>query len=249
KRGRTRRRFLDVLVNAPPLRWWLRDPVARASFLLCAAYLTRDRETKLRVYPGLAPMLVLPFVFLFQDRGNAMMGGFGAAFTGAYLGLIPMLGLNLLRYSQQWQAADLFRNTPIAGPAQLCHGSRRAVLVFLTLPLLILFAVVVWLLRGQSVQWALVIPGLLALPIYAMIPCVGGKAVPFSLPSEEAKSATRGIQMFGIMIIAIVLAFVAQFAWKSGWFWWLVLAEFVVVSALYFSLRVSVAAARWQSID
>lgn len=248
KRGRTRRRFLDVLVNAPPLRWWLREPVARAAFLLSAAYLARDREVKLRVYPGLAPMLVLPFVFLFQDRQN-FMGSFGAAFTGAYLGLIPMIGLDLLRYSQQWQAADLFRNAPIAGPAQLCHGARRAVLVFLTLPLLLLFTVIIWLLHGQSVHWVLAIPGLLALPIYAMIPCVGGNAVPFSVPSAEAKSASRGIQMFGIMIIAMILALAAQFAWKYGWFWWLVLAEFIVVSALYFSLRASVTAARWQSID
>ncbi|HLP75706.1 MAG TPA: hypothetical protein VK327_02200, partial [Candidatus Paceibacterota bacterium] len=32
------RRFWDRAVNAPPLCWWLRDPVARASFLLTVAY-------------------------------------------------------------------------------------------------------------------------------------------------------------------------------------------------------------------
>jgi len=82
-----------------------------------------------------------------------------------------------------------------------------------------------------------------------MIPCVGGNAVPFSIPSAEAKSASRGIQMFGIMMIAIILAFAAQVAWKYGWFWWLVLGEAIVVSALYFSMRASVKAARWIPID
>ena len=52
-------RWLHTLVERPPLRWWLRDPVVRASFLLTAAYLLRDRETKLRVYPGVAPFLVV----------------------------------------------------------------------------------------------------------------------------------------------------------------------------------------------
>jgi ABC-2 type transport system permease protein len=58
---RSQRRWLDRLVNVPPLRWWLRDPVARASFLLTAAYLVRDRDVKLRVYPGIAPILIIPF--------------------------------------------------------------------------------------------------------------------------------------------------------------------------------------------
>jgi ABC-2 type transport system permease protein len=37
------RRWADVLADAPPLRWWLRDSVSRASFLLVTAYLARDR--------------------------------------------------------------------------------------------------------------------------------------------------------------------------------------------------------------
>ncbi len=71
---RRRRRWLDRLTNLPPMRWWLRDPVARASFLLCGAYLARDRDVKLRVFPAMAPILVMPLVFMSQgflpDRSN-----------------------------------------------------------------------------------------------------------------------------------------------------------------------------------
>ena len=63
-RGGPRRRWLDTMAGRPPLRWWLRDPVSRASFLLVAAYLFRDRDVKLRVYPGLAPMLAWPVIML-----------------------------------------------------------------------------------------------------------------------------------------------------------------------------------------
>jgi len=37
--------------------------------VLIVSYLFRDRETKLRIYPGISPMLVLPIVLLVQDRG------------------------------------------------------------------------------------------------------------------------------------------------------------------------------------
>ena len=92
-RRRARRRWLDWAVAMPPLSWWLRDSVSRAAFLLTAAYLVRDRDVKLRVYPGLAPMLVMPIIFLVQDRGQRGEGGFGVAFAGVFLGLIPVLGL------------------------------------------------------------------------------------------------------------------------------------------------------------
>jgi hypothetical protein len=242
------RRLIDVLVNAPPLRWWLRDPVARASFLLTVAYLVRDRDVKLRVYPGLAPMLVIPLIFLFQDNGHGG-SGFGIAFTGGYLGLIPMLGLNLLRYSQQWQAADLFRTVPLAGPAQLCHGARRAVLCVLTLPVLVFFGLLAWLFRGHLLHFPLLLPGLIALPIYALIPCLGGRGVPLSLPTDEAKSAGRGLRMIGVMAVSIGLSALALVSWSGGWFKWLVPVEFVMMIGLYVGMRVAITRARWPSME
>jgi ABC-2 type transport system permease protein len=200
-----RRRWIDVAVSRPPLRWWLRDSVSRAAFLLTAAYLVRDRDTKLRVYPGVAPILIMPIIFLVQEHGQDR-GSFGGAFAGVFLGFIPVFALNLLQYSQQWQAADLFRTAPIAGPAPLCHGARRAVLVFLTLPVLMLFVLIAWVLRGQASPLALLLPGLLALPVFALIPNLRGKGIPLSLPTEESKSASRGLMVVALMMVAGLLA-------------------------------------------
>jgi len=252
RQQRVGRRWIDVLINVPPLRWWLRDPVARASFLLTAAYLVRDRDVKLRIYPGIAPMLVFPFIFMMQDHGrggDSGGSGFGIAFTGGFLGLIPLLALDLLRYSQQWQAADLFRVAPMAGPASLCHGARRAVLCFLTLPLLILVGVIAWLMRGQSSHLALMLPGIIALPIYALIPCLNGKAVPLSLPTEEAKPAGRSVTMIGVMMISLALSGLATWAWSAGWFKWLLLVEGIVVVVLYAGMRASLASVRWSPLE
>jgi hypothetical protein len=244
---RAGRRWFELLVNAPPLCWWLNDSVGRAAFLLTAAYLVRDRDVKLRVYPGIAPILVMPLVILLPGRGTD--GTFGIAFAGGYLGLVPLLGLNLLQYSQQWQAADIFRAAPVPGPGPLCHGARRAVLCLLALPALVLFAAAAWALGKGGSHLALLLPGILALPVYAMIPCLGGKAVPLSQPTEEAKSARRGLVMLGVIPFALLLSGVAVWAWSGGWFNWLLLGETILVFGVYGVLRANVSAARWSPME
>ncbi|SPE60327.1 conserved membrane hypothetical protein [Verrucomicrobia bacterium] len=249
-RPRAGRRWLDVLVTLPPLCWWLRNSVARASFLLTAAYLVRDRDVKLRVYPGMAPILVMPVIMLLQghSRGGFGGGAFGVAFSGGYLGLIPLLALNLLHYSQQWQASDIFRAAPLSGPAQLCHGARRAVLCFLTVPVLLVSGLLVWAIESDSSRLLLLLPGIIALPVYALVPGVAGKA-PLSLPTEEAKSAGRGLTMIGVMIISMALSGIAVWAWNDGWFRWLLAVESLVVASLYGALRFRLSATRWPPME
>jgi ABC-2 type transport system permease protein len=157
--------------------------------------------------------------------------------------------LNLLQYSQQWQASDLFRTAPMAGPAQICHGARRAVLCILTLPVLVLFGLIVWFLRSKDLHLALLLPGLLTIPVYALIPSLGGKTVPFSLPAEEAKSAGRGLTMLGVMLISMALSGISLWAWNTGWFWWFVLAETIIVIGSYIGIRVSLASVRWKPME
>jgi hypothetical protein len=251
---RSRQRWLGRLVAAPPLCWWLRDSVSRASFQLTLAYLIRDRDVKLRVYPGLAPMLVMPFVFLLQGHGrhghDGGMAGFGIAFTGAYLGLVPMLALGMLQYSQHWQAADLFRVAPQLGPAALYRGAMQAVLLFLALPLTILFGLVAWLMTGaESGSLLLLLPGMIVLPLYALIPGLRGHATPLSQPIESAKSAGRGLSMIGVMIPASMLAVLATLAWNHGWFAWYLAVEIAVAVAVYLFLCRILKMSRWPSME
>ena len=245
---RPRFRWLDVLVRLPPLRFFLRDSVTRASFLLTAAYLVRDRDVKLRIYPGIAPMLVMPLIFLFQERGQRS-GVFGVAFVGTYLGLIPLLALNLLQYSQQWQAADIFRAAPMPGPAPLSDGARQAVLWILTVPVLGIYGLILCLLGTDLSRLVMLLPGLIALPVYSLVPCLGGKGVPLSLPNEEAKSASRGLQMIAVMLISFALSGLAMWAWSGGWFVWLLLIEAAGSFAIYTTLRAAIATGRWSSQD
>jgi len=243
-----RRRWIDVLIDAPPLRWWLHDSVARASFLLTTAYLLRDRDVKLRMYPALAPLLVMPIVMMAPGfhAGSPGTGGFGIAFTGSFLAVIPMMALNLLQYSQQWQAADILRAAPMPGPASVCKGARRAVLCLVAIPGAIVMATLVWLLSpGHRSDVLLLLPGLMLVPVFALLP----KGVPLSLPVEEAKAASRGLSMMGAMLGAMALSGVALWAWLTGWFFFFLTIEAVAAIVLYVILRRSLRRASWIALE
>jgi ABC-2 type transport system permease protein len=246
------RRWVNTLVEAPPLCWWLRDPIERASFLLTAAYLLRDRDVKLRIYPGIAPMMVLPFCFMLPASGNGPVGGssgFGISFAGGYLGLIPLLGISILQYSQQWQASDIFRAAPIFGPAPICRGARRAILCLLTFPAVAAFALFAAVILPDKSQLLMLLPGIIALPIFAQLANLGGKGVPLSMPNEEAKSAGRALLMIGIIPISLAISALASWAWSTGFFWWFIAVEVIVVIVLQAVLNRTTETARWPIED
>jgi ABC-2 type transport system permease protein len=177
------------------------------------------------------------------------MNGFGVAFAGSYLCIVPMMGSSLLQYSQQWQASDVFRVAPLPGPASLCHGARRAILCFLALPIIFVFATIVWFVKPNMSLLPMLLPGMIALPIFALIPHLGGHAILLSRPVEQAKSAGNGVTMFATMMVSFALSGLATWSWTTGWFLWFILAETLIATLLYATLRLSFAKMRWQNFD
>lgn len=239
--------WLARLTGAPPLKWALRDPVVKASFLLTSAYLVRDRDVKLRVYPGLAPILVMPLVMLLPRlNSQAADGGFGVAFVGVYLGLVPLLALEMLQYSQNWQAADVFRVAPLPGPTRLNRGARRAVLLWLAMPVLLAVALLAVVLGGGPGQLPLLLPGIIALPVYALIPSLGGKAAPLASPPDESKSLSRGLSMVWVMGLSVALAAAAAWTWQAGLFGWLLALESLAMASLFMAFSLWESRAVWR---
>jgi ABC-2 type transport system permease protein len=245
KRAPAQRRWTEILGSWPPVKWF--SPVSRASFLLTAAYLFRDRDVKLRVFPGIAPMLMMPLVFLFQ--GSQAFEGFGIAFSAGFFATTPLVVIDLLQFSQQWQASDIFRVAPMAGPAELCHGARRAVLCLLVIPAFIVIGFIVWVAQRNASHLLLFLPGILLLPIVSLVPAALNRGVPLCVPNEEAKSAGRSVKMMVVMILAVVLSGIASSAFAAGWFGWMLLAEFLIAVPIYLGLRARVSRLRWPSME
>ncbi len=177
--------------------------------------------------------------------GNDSIGEFGLAFAGMYLGLLPMMGLSLLKYSQQWQAAEIFRTAPVVGPGALCDGARKAMMCLVTFPLLLLLAGVTYFVGTNANSIAMLLPGLIALPVFAMVPCMNGEAVPLSQPAEEAKQAGRGLQMIGVMIVALAVAAVANIAKYLGAFWIFLIVETLVAAVAFDWMRKRCSRRQW----
>lgn len=134
---------------------------------------------------------------------------------------------------------------PLPGPESLCRGARRAILCFLALPTMSIFAMTVWFLRRDVSQLLLLLPGMVALPVYALIPCLGGNGVPLSLPTEEAKGAGHGLTMVVTVLPSFANAGLAAWSWSAGWFHWFMLAETLVAIKLYTTIRIKIGNGRW----
>ncbi|MCC6153976.1 MAG: hypothetical protein IT367_09475 [Candidatus Hydrogenedentes bacterium] len=251
RRAQSGRRWFNAIANIPPLRWILRDPVSRASFVLTTAYLLRDRDVKLRVYPAVAPMLIVP-VAMFMNAHRDRDFGFDAAitaFVGAFLGVLPASSLSILRYSQQWQAADVFHAAPMKGPAPISQGARWAVQIVLALPITIAFASILLFMHKDLSQLLLMLPGIIAMPVLAIAMTYDNGCVPLSMPSEEAKNMSRGLVMMLITFSSFPIAGVSAWAWYTGWFHWFLAGELVLAIGVYLLFRANVNRMAWRSLE
>ncbi|WP_035612363.1 hypothetical protein [Haloferula sp. BvORR071] len=244
-----KRRLLDRLTSAPPLVWLLRDPVTRASFRLCAAYLLRDRDMKLRLYPGMAPMLVMPAMFMFQGMKDHSGAPWGVALAAGYLGMIPMMAMTMLQFSQHWQAADLYRLAPVTGPGPFIHGAIRAVTILLALPAMLLLVSVTCLFPNGFEKLLLILPGVIAMPFFAMVPGALEKCVPLAKPTEEAKSASRGGMIFLLMIVSMIVPALATGAQMVNLLPHFLLLETSVVIAACWLLKLLIDRKQWDPLE
>jgi ABC-2 type transport system permease protein len=241
--------FVVRLASLPPLSWLLRDPVTREAFLLTLRYAARDRDLKLRLYPGLAPFLLLPFLFIFQGRQGGFHASFSLVMATGFLAVLPLMTQEIVRRSQQWKASDVFRIAPLAGPARAADGVRRAILAMLALPILLVIALLMILVPGGREQWPLLLPGLLALPIAARMPSAGGWPPPLSLPVDVVQSASRGLQAFLAMFLALGLGGAALVARHFGHLGAFLGVEAVVLAVGYAVLRMALNRASWPESD
>ncbi len=231
--------WLAAIVKLPPLRWWLRDPVERESFKLTTAYLFRDREIKLRLYPGIAPMLIMPVVMLFSGgKGGAdgamMMQGFATCF----LGMVSLQAMMFLGCSEHWRAAAFFYVAPLRHWSPLFHGARKAVLCWLSFPVLILQTVLICGLQRSWTPLALSLPALMFLPTFSLVTGLMGQWLPLSKPSEDVKNTAAGCLMMACsMAAAGIIGGMASWMWYLGHFGIFLAVEAVAMLGATFLMK------------
>jgi hypothetical protein len=205
---------------------------------------------KLRIYPQLAQLCAYPLVFLVAAPGrthaNGEGAGFGVAFAGAMAATMIFNTLEMLRFSDHWRGAEIFRLAPLESPALLFHGTRKAVLLLLCGPVMAALTLVLLLWKGWSGGAMLLLPGFLAMPLFAMLPGLWHTLVPFSEPPEQAKNLSAGcLRMIVVLFAALIIAGATWWADGRGWLGLLLIAEAGVVAVVTGALRISIDSRAW----
>ncbi len=205
-------------VGAPRRGWlahpiwslWMRDPIERAVFRLCAIHLLRDRALKVRLAAALSYFAVLPILMLLNQRTDRFL----PILLVWMCALVPLQILDSLRLSSAPDSAELFLFTPIRNPAALLHGARKAALVFLTFPLtLYAAAIAAWSTRDQPDRLWLLLPAAFLLPPMSMLIGLQGDYVPLSQAARAGERSSQLLAVFLTMIpmgIAFGLLYMAQ---------------------------------------
>jgi hypothetical protein len=216
-------------------RAWTRDPVERAAFVLASAYMGRDRETKQRLYPSLAGILVVPVMALVNPARGSMGGPFFSLLGLAMVAMLSLSVVETLRLSTQPAAADVFRAAPLRSAGALFHGVRKAALLYVALPAgLAMSALAGLTFRGGREGLVAGIPLLLAIPTLSLVPGTLGDYVPLSKPPVRGEAGSASVAlMFGGMLAMGALGVVGFFAQRANVILPVAAAETVLLAAAH----------------
>ena len=222
----------------PLLRWWLRDPIELWTFRLAAAYMRRDRDTKLRLYPSLTIFLVFPVISLL-DRNRGGFSSFAPLLTVWMLSMLPYQALQTLQMSQHYLAADIFAITPLATAASVFHGVRKATIVYLLLPALAVAGLLTgYLSQGGLQGLQLALPGLLLIPVLTLVPGLVEDYLPLSRPAARGDQTSRNLGLMFVSMIAMTIVLAATYiAWKLEVLWYMLAIEALVVILIYYLMN------------
>jgi len=235
--GRPGARRGPLTTVSPLLGLWMRDPVERTAYRLATTYMLRDREVMLRLYPAVGPLLAPLLIPLF-DTGSRRGGVIGLLIMATVmLGFLPGTVMATLELSTQHPAAEVFRRAPLADAAGIFHGVRKAVVLWVLLPMVLIVGVLGLVAsHGRAGVLLSLLPGFVLLPTFTLLPALGGPWVPFSLPPMRG---TRSQRIFGTMLPSLLVlggAYAAGEAARRGGFLPLFLAGEVAVVAVVHGL-------------
>jgi ABC-2 type transport system permease protein len=199
----TRGRWCEVLA-----RWLARRPIERGAFEFLWTLAGRDRQFKLRTYPNVVFVLVMGAGIILAPAHKFEHGLDTLRETRTYLFLLYMCcalaptALLQLRYSDQWEAAWLYRVAPLATPGLVLRAGLKMVIVKLVLPSLALVSVATLLLWGRRVVPDLVLAACATLLICAVQARLMARFIPFSEPYAMVESSGRVGRMMLYMLLS-----------------------------------------------
>ncbi|MEW6131316.1 MAG: hypothetical protein AB1757_30080 [Acidobacteriota bacterium] len=223
---------------------FLRYPVERAVFDLVASYIKRDREIKIRLYPTFAYFIIFPLLGLISEELSDPFYNtsytFGALVGGAMISFVMMSAIEVLLFSEHYQAAYIFRVAPVENLSHIHQGLRKATFIYFGLPgavILFLLYALIW--RNALHAFLIIAPWVMLAPSLAMLSFLRREILPLSRKYQKGQQSARSMIIFFANSICLVVVGVAQnFAILGVISYWIFLPGVFIGSLLiYLFLR------------
>jgi len=184
----------------------------------------------MRIFPSLASFAAFPILAFFDRRLATAM----PMFTAVMASLLPATSLARLKTSTRHTASDIFRYAPLEGTAALFHGARKAVLLLMVVPVLIVDGFLL-LIVVHDPRWLLpVIPVLVLFPTLSLISGAGSDFLMFSrAPLAGREGWIQNLTYLVAGVATLGLSIGGALAVGAGFFWQMVAAEVAVVAAIH----------------
>jgi hypothetical protein len=138
----------------------------------------------LRLRPSLVVFALLPLSGLVLEERR---GGYLVPLASVcLLGMVPGVALEALRISSHPVASELFKIVPLAGTGAVFQGVRKAA-IWYVLPAVATAVLLALAITPGGI--VLAVPGILAMPVFSLIPGLFGPYVPLALPKARGQQA------------------------------------------------------------
>jgi hypothetical protein len=175
--------FIDVIA-----KMITRPGGERMGFIFTWNMMSRSRDFKMKVYPGIGYLLVYVFIIFFSSKKLSLADvqqhtttGNVIIITALYFSsLLLSMAIAQLTYSEKYKAAWIYFITPLHVPGNVINGSVKAATVKFFLP-----AIAVLSIAGIAFTGVSFLPNLLLAMVNQLIICyalvyMGRKDLPFS---------------------------------------------------------------------
>jgi len=189
------------------LRFFCRSREERIFFRFAKNMMNNERQFKLKVYPSLGFSLIFPFIFIIQ---RAVDSGFyelakGRTYLFIYFcGMMLPTLIMLMGCSENYKAAWIYKVMPIKNLKQVFHGTMKAFMVRLFVPLYVMEAIIFILIYGIRI-----IPDILVAFVASMIYSIlcfifMEKSLPFSRQFDSTQQSNVGMSMLLLLVLGIM---------------------------------------------
>ncbi len=190
-----------------------RDNIERAFFNFSIGIIDSEREFKLKVYPSMAMGVLFPFIFMmiglegvsFNHMREQLMNSKSFFAIYAFALMIPNI-LIMLRYSERYNGAWIYKVAPINKVSSIYKGVIKGTIFKLIIPPYIVLSIIFTMLFSFSVIKHLIVAFLSLVLIIILNFSVSSKSYPFSEKFEGTNNGDSIISLlFSLVFILIVI--------------------------------------------